>query len=116
METLGTDYVKVRLSGSSDKLYTYLLDRKKFNPDLDDRVVLPSKLKSDGTISLCIGTVEEVGWGPLDPLPEGGNYKPVVAVVPKAAIEAVRGYLMPPITGSMGAAVGNAGPDRLAGN
>jgi hypothetical protein len=54
--------VKLKLSGS-DKLYTYLWDYgltplEFVTPGI--RAVVPTKFKDDGTLSLSIGTVEEV--------------------------------------------------------
>lgn len=57
--------VKLRLSGSSDRLYTYLWDHLMTDAYLEPgmRAVVPSKLKEDGTLSLAIGTIVEVERG-----------------------------------------------------
>lgn len=90
----------LRLSGS-DKLYAYLIDHLAVWPKPGQRVVVPSKLKEDGTVSLAIGTVDHiVQYFALDPAVQ---YKVVAQVLDDAALEYARGSLLPPITGSMNA-------------
>lgn len=93
------DVAMLKLSGSSDKTYAYLVGHLKEWPKVGQRVVVPSKLKEDGSVSLAIGTVEDVVMNyPLDPAIQ---YKPVVQVLDDAAIEFARGSFLPPITGTI---------------
>lgn len=88
----------VKLSGS-DKLYGYLIDHLMPWPKPGQRVVLPSKIKEDGTLSLTIGTVDHIEQNvPLDPAIQ---YKVVAQVLDDRLLEYARGSLLPPITGNM---------------
>lgn len=93
------DVAMLKLSGSSDKTYAYLIGHMQVWPRVGQRVVVPSKLKEDGSVSLAIGTVENVVMNyELDP---NIQYKPVVQVLDDAAIEFARGSFLPPITGTV---------------
>ena len=70
-------YVTVNFTGSP-AAYTYSFDPTFHdNPAIGDRVVVPTKMKGDGTVTLTIATVVSFS---TDPLP--GADKPVIAFLP----------------------------------
>ena len=74
-------YVSVNFSGATD-LYNYSFDPTFHNgPVVGDRVVVPTKMKADNSVTLTIATVVEVSDTTLP-----GADKPVIAFLPTEAI------------------------------
>ena len=73
--------IEVTFSGS-DKPYLYTTT---VQGQIGQRVVVPTKMKADGTVTLTIATVSEIH----DTLHEGA-VKPIVMLIPFTAIEHAR--------------------------
>jgi hypothetical protein len=88
-KNLGKKVIAVELSGSP-KLYHYVASEVGLlNRVVGDRVVIPNKLKEDGSLSLSIGVFK----GVAQDVPEEG-LKPVVAFIDTMAVRTVQLWML----------------------
>lgn len=73
------NYLQVKFS-TSETLYNY---HSQWQPEVGQRVVVPTTVKKDGTVTLTIANVVTVCQTPLD-----NADKPVIALLDAAAIAA----------------------------
>lgn len=88
----GKAYVAVQFTGNT-AIYAYeIADALSVPtgtlPFPGHRVVVPTKMKNDGTVTLTIGRIAEVSDDELAALVAGGNVKPIIQVLSHRLIDA----------------------------